>query len=60
METTTQRPSTVPRKSPVPTSATVTGPTDDRRAARRIPDLLAALSYGTRVLAPPGSGPRIL
>jgi hypothetical protein len=32
---------------------------DETRAAARIPDSVAALSYGTRVLARLGGGPRI-
>jgi hypothetical protein len=32
---------------------------DDLRAAARIPDSVATLSYGTQVLARPGGGPRI-
>jgi hypothetical protein len=32
---------------------------DERKAADRIPDSLAVLSYGTQVLARPPGGPRV-
>jgi hypothetical protein len=34
-------------------------PRDEPKAAARIPDSVAALSYGTRPLAGPGLGPRL-
>jgi hypothetical protein len=54
------RPRSTP-ETPLPTNAAAerTGPQDERNAAARIPDSVAALSYGTRLLAGAGGGPRL-
>jgi hypothetical protein len=55
-----------PRRDSAPDDAPLTTatadrpcPRDERKAAARIPDSVAALSYGTRPLAGVGGGPRL-
>lgn len=59
MEQPTGRPFPSHPSELVPSTAERGRPATESEAAARIPDAVAALSYGTRVLARPGGGPRI-
>lgn len=59
METKSRRPTATSNDCPEPADHASLGEADDRRAAARIPDSIAVLSYGTQVLALPRGGPRI-
>ena len=47
------------RETESPAESLPKPPTDARKAAARIPDAVAALSYGARVLAPSVGGARV-
>jgi len=59
MEQPTGRPSSTKPAEIVPRTASKPQPLDQSRGVARMPDFIAELSYGTRVLARPGGGPRI-
>jgi hypothetical protein len=59
MEQPTHRESTRDGPSPPNAAGGRTGPQDETRAAARIPDSVAVLSYGSRPLVRLGGGPRL-